>query len=139
MSDWDLRFIELSKLIASWSKDPTSKVGAVITLGNKITSVGYNGFPKGIEDNHRLDDRLLKNKMVVHAEINAAIHAEKIDLTGHTLYTYPYPPCHMCAPLLITYKISRIVSPNNIPEKWNESMNLALSLFQEAGIKVDLF
>ena len=48
---WDNRFLVLAKLIGSWSKDPSTKVGAVIVdQDNKIVSVGYNGFPKNISD-----------------------------------------------------------------------------------------
>ena len=49
---WDKRFLELAKLVGSWSKDPSTKVGAVIVdCNNRIISVGYNGFPKGVKDN----------------------------------------------------------------------------------------
>ena len=55
---WDNRFIDLAKLVGSWSKDPSTQVGAVIVdQKNRIVSVGYNGFPQKISDNDRLNDR----------------------------------------------------------------------------------
>ena len=41
---WDTRFLGLATHISAWSKDPSSQVGAVITDGNRIISLGYNGF-----------------------------------------------------------------------------------------------
>lgn len=51
ITKWDRRFIELSRHIAEWSKDPSTRVGSVIVSGNKIMSTGYNGFPSGMDDN----------------------------------------------------------------------------------------
>ena len=40
---WDLRFLDMSQLISSWSKDPSTQVGAVIVdSNNRVESVGYN-------------------------------------------------------------------------------------------------
>ena len=48
---WDYRFLELAQLVSKWSKDPSTKVGAVIVDKNRrILSVGYNGLPKGVKD-----------------------------------------------------------------------------------------
>lgn len=55
---WDFRFLDMSELISGWSKDPSTKVGSVIVdENNRIISVGYNGFPKNVSDDKRLDDR----------------------------------------------------------------------------------
>lgn len=73
---WDDRFLELATVISSWSKDPSTQVGAVIVDDdNRVISIGYNGFPKGIKDDHRLSNRDLKYEMVVHAEANALLFA----------------------------------------------------------------
>ena len=69
MQRWDERFCELAKYISGWSKDPNAKVGAVIfsKKGGDI-SIGYNGFPMGIEDSaERLTDKDIKLELVVHA------------------------------------------------------------------------
>ena len=69
---WDLRFLDMSQLISSWSKDPSTQVGAVIVdSNNRVVSVGYNGFPQGISDDYRLDNRETKYKMILPAECNA--------------------------------------------------------------------
>ena len=71
---WDMRFLEMAQLVASWSKDPSTKVGATIVDDDRrVISVGYNGFPKGVADNKRLEDRDEKYKMIVHAERNALL------------------------------------------------------------------
>lgn len=63
---WVKRFIELAYLVSSWSKDPSSKCGAVITKGKKIISVGFNGFPAGTIDAKNLyENREIKYLRVV--------------------------------------------------------------------------
>ena len=58
---WDRRFIQMAQLVAGWSKDPSSKVGAVITRGKFVVAVGFNGFPQGIADtSERLNNREIK-------------------------------------------------------------------------------
>ena len=79
---WDRRFMEMARLVASWSKDPSSKVGAVITRGKFVVSVGFNGFPQGVVDSEeRLTNRELKYPMILHAEINAI--TKGLDLPHH--------------------------------------------------------
>ena len=54
---WDVRFIELAKHISLWSKDPSTKVGCVVVGEDReIRSTGFNGFPRGIDDD---DERLM--------------------------------------------------------------------------------
>lgn len=64
---WDRRFLGLAQHIASWSKDPSTKAGAVIVgEGREVLSMGYNGFPRGMADHlHRYDDREFKLRHVV--------------------------------------------------------------------------
>lgn len=85
---WDLRYLEMAKLVASWSKDPSTRTGAVIAdPDNCIVATGYNGFARGVKDSReRYANRELKYKMIVHCERNAIIYARR-DLTGCTLYT----------------------------------------------------
>jgi dCMP deaminase len=86
---WHNRFLDLAKFISGWSKDPSTKVGAVIVDKNKrIVSVGYNGFPKDVKDDNRLYDRESKYLIIIHAEINAILFANK-SLDDCILYTYP--------------------------------------------------
>ncbi|MDP8268300.1 MAG: hypothetical protein P9L97_06175 [Candidatus Tenebribacter davisii] len=81
---WDNRFIKLAEHIAFWSKDPSTKVGSVITDNKRIVSLGFNGYPKGIPDDD-LNNRQNKYAKVIHGELNAILFSKE-DLTGFTLY-----------------------------------------------------
>ena len=64
---WQRRFIELAEHIATWSKDPSTRVAAVlVTSDGKIVSVGYNGLPAGFDDS-KIADREYKIPRVIHA------------------------------------------------------------------------
>lgn len=136
---WDIRFLDLAKSISTWSKDPSTKVGAVITdYENRVVSVGYNGFPKNIFDDNRLEDRETKYKIIVHGEMNAILFANK-SLEFCTLYTYPFMPCPRCTGMIIQTGIQRVVSYNNIPDRWKEEFDLSKYLFKEAGLELVLY
>ena len=135
---WDRNFIELAKLIGSWSKDPSTQVGAVIVdPNNRLVSVGYNGFPRGIEDDERLFDREEKYDIIVHAEINALMFANK-SVEGCTLYTWPFQPCSRCAGLIIQSGIKRVVSVVHSDERWKKNFQLSSKLLSEAGIELEI-
>lgn len=136
---WDYRFLDLAEFISSWSKDPSTKVGAVITdHENRIVSIGYNGFPKNVADDNRLENRETKYKIVIHGEMNAILFAKK-SLEFCTLYTYPFMPCSRCASMIIQAGIQRVVSYNNMPERWGSEFNISKELFKEAGIELVLY
>jgi len=134
--------MELAKVISTWSKDPSKKIGA-IAIGSKgqVLAQGFNGFPRGIDDaDDRLNDRETKYKYVVHAEMNLIYNAtfNGISLDGSTVYIYGLPLCSECAKGLIQVGIKRIVmsrdSLENIDERWQESFELTLQLLNESGI-----
>lgn len=82
---WDKRFLQLAKLVSSWSKDPSTQTGAVIVDDKRrIVSLGFNSFPRRIADDVRLDDRALKYECIVHCEINALVFAQQ-SVAGCTL------------------------------------------------------
>lgn len=139
MDKWDKRFINIAKEVSTWSKDPSTKVGAVIVSPDKdIVATGYNGFPRGIHDNENdYENRELKYKKVVHAEMNAIIRSKR-DLTGHTLYVYPIQCCSNCAACIIQSGIKRIVSLDT-NHALKDSFILANEMFNEAGIEVILY
>ena len=140
LRDWDTRFLDLAEHISKWSKDPSTKVGAVIVDNwRRIVSTGYNGFPQGVMDSYdRLSNRELKYEMIVHAEINAILFAP-LDLRGMTLYTTPFMPCSRCASLIIQSGISKVVS-YSVEEnpRWKDSLSLAKELFDEAEVELIL-
>jgi dCMP deaminase len=135
---WDLRFLELAKLVASWSKDPSTQTGAVfVGPDNNIISVGYNGFPRGIADTDaRLNDRETKYSLIVHCEMNALITAER-SVRGSTLYTWPFMSCDRCCVHMIQAGVARVVAPKAAPDKeerWGPAFVKTRALFKEAGI-----
>jgi len=135
MDKWTQRFLDLAKLVASWSKDPSTKCGAVIVdQRNRIVSLGYNGFPAGVDDTmERLADRDVKLKMVRHAEINAIQFATR-DLSGCTMYTWPVPPCAQCAGAIIQAGISRVIAPkpsDDFATRWADDLKLMREMFAE--------
>ena len=133
---WDTRFLNLADFVSTWSKDPSTKVGSVITDEyNRIVSVGYNGFPRGIDDDARLKNREEKYKMIVHAEMNAILTAAR-DLSGCTIYTTPFLPCSNCATHIIQAGIKRVVAPINKEPRWEENLKLSESILKEAELSV---
>ena len=137
-SKWDLRFIGLAQHISTWSKDPSTKVGCVVVGADReIRSTGFNGFPRGInDDEERLTDREKKYPLICHAEENAIMHAARIgvSLKDSTAYV-TWPPCSRCARSLIQAGIREIVYPETgkIPERWIEDFTISDSMLNEAG------
>lgn len=138
MSKWDKRFLDLAKTVASWSKDPSTGVGAVVVdKDHRIVSLGFNGFPRGVKDDERLKDRDTKYEVTVHAEVNAVLFAQR-NLTGCTCYIWPLPCCARCASILVQSGIDRVVSVQVTEPRWIESCKLGQSLLEEAGVQVYL-
>ena len=141
---WDRRFLEMAKLVASWSKDPSTQTGAVITdASRRVISVGFNGFPQGVKDlPERYSNRELKYKIIVHCERNAILFANR-SLAGCTLYTWPFMSCTVCAAMVIQSGIKRCVAPEvtdpGLKERWGQELELARTLFEEAGVRLDLY
>ncbi len=137
---WDRRYLELAKFVAQWSKDPSTKTGAVIVSpDNFVVSLGYNGFPRGVEDTDlRLNDRETKYKLIVHCERNAIISAQQ-DLGGFTLYTWPFMSCAPCAGMVIQAGITRCVAPENLNPRWQADFTLTRQMFFEAGVTLNIY
>lgn len=135
---WDLRFLDMAEHVAQWSKDPSNKVGAVIVRPDlTVASVGFNGFPKGCSDDPSIyEDRDLKLARVIHAELNAILHARE-PLHGYTIYTSP--PCDRCAAHIIQAGLSRVVYRRHEVdrfERWRDSIDRGNGMFAEAGVEV---
>ena len=130
---WDERYIELAKFIANWSKDPSTKVGAVI-VDNKgrIVSLGFNGFPQKISDNDRLNDRDKKYNVIVHAEANAIakVSGSTQSTEGATLYI-TLSPCRECSKLIFQSGIKRVV----YSKKYKDQSGI--EFLAKSGVEVD--
>jgi dCMP deaminase len=139
VSKWDRRFLDLAAHVAEWSKDPSTRCGAVIVDDRRrVVSVGYNGFARGVRDDAaRLADREVKYRLVAHAEVNAVLTAGR-DLTGCTLYTHPFGTCDRCAAQVIQAGIRRVVSPYTDNDRWAGGIALAALQYREAGVEFDV-
>jgi dCMP deaminase len=135
MIDWDKRFLDLCEHIATWSKDPSTKLGSVIVDDKKrIVSVGYNGFPRGVMDyEDRYNDRPTKYLFVAHAERNALDNAPMM-VDNCTMYV-TLEPCVECAKSIIQKGIKRVVTyPTTRQDVFN--WNIARQMFKESGVEL---
>jgi dCMP deaminase len=131
---WRQRFLELASLVATWSKDESSQVGAVIVdANNRIVSLGFNGAPRGVRDGFA--NRNQKLRRTLHAEDNALSFAHR-DVTGCTIYI-THPPCAQCAARLIQRGIAGVIYPwptLEFIERWRTEVVEADAMFGEAGV-----
>ena len=138
MDKWHNRFMELARLVASWSRDPSSQVGACIVDGKRIVSLGFNGFPSGVDDNELLyADRATKLRRTQHAEANAMTFAKR-DLSGCTLYVTHFPCCQ-CAGRIIQEGIKTVVCQTPSPDffaRWAGDIDEAGIMFSEANVTI---
>ncbi len=139
-SRWDKRFLDLAEHISTWSRDPNRKVGSVIVRPDKtVASMGFNGFPRNVDDDEtRYNDRETKNQMVVHAEMNAILHARE-PLHGYTLYVWPFHPCARCAAAIIQSGIKHVVTVPWETTNWKETIRIARQMMDEAGVRIQIF
>ena len=140
MFKWDRRFMDMATLVSMWSKDPSTKCGAVIIDPmNRVVSVGYNGFPRGCDDSvEKYKDRDTKLLRILHAERNAILFARR-DLTGCTIYVHPLPPCAHCTGMIIQTGITRVVTREPTEEqyiRWADHLAETFLMLKEAGVEI---
>lgn len=136
-TDWDARFLALAQHVSSWSKDPSTKVGAVLTGSDKRDiALGYNGFPPGILDAPaRLGDRAQKLRRIIHAERNVLDNA-RFTCKGATLYA-THPPCSQCALSIVSKGVARVhISPipSDFIARWGAEIFYSREILNEAGV-----
>ncbi len=135
---WHFRFLEMAKLVASWSKDPSTQTGAVIVAPNKsIVSVGFNGFPAGMPDDAELyANREEKYARIVHCEVNALLFAHLPLPTGCMLYTWPFLSCNRCVVQMLQAGIREFVAPlpsEESLERWGKAFEQTRQYITECG------
>ncbi len=158
--NWHAYFIKMAELVATKSKDPSTKVGVVVVgADNEVLSTGFNGFPRGVRETthsstgfqfapQQLDaerwERPAKYLFVEHAERNAIHNAARTGtrLKGATMYFNFEPcPCNECAKAIIQAGIKELVGYNRkFPGKgaqWEESLRVSRIMLKEAGVKID--
>ena len=138
MSKWSERFMHLAEHVATWSKDPSTQVGCVIVdKQNRVVSLGFNGFPRGIKDlANRYEDKETKYLFVAHAERNALDNAP-LSVEGCTLYS-PLLPCNECAKSIIQKGITKVVSYEPTEDRPYLRWDITNQMFLEAGVQLYL-
>lgn len=143
---WDEVFMRAVYNISWKSKDPKTKIGAILVRDNIPVVQCFNGFPRKIKDlQERYNDRDLKRRMVAHAEANTIFVSARLGKnTDDTICYTQGIPCANCSIALIQGGISEIVVhsiwPNlNHSKEWVESIDLSKSMLQEAGVKIRFF
>lgn len=135
---WKVRFLKLAEHVSTWSRDPSTKVGAVIVRPNKsVASLGFNGFPQGVSDaEERYADRDTKYDLIVHGEINAISFTNE-PLHGYALFTWPFLPCCRCAGIVIQNGIKQVIAPEtpaDLVARWGPALQKTKDMFDEAGV-----
>lgn len=137
---WDNYHMTKADAAADQSKDPSTKVGAVIVDPfDRTVSDGFNGFPRKIKDSAKLlNDRDIKLMITIHAEVNAIMFSHR-DLSGCSIYT-THIPCSNCAALIIQSGIEDVVVAETRDDafgiRWEKSIELAKMIFDEAGVQL---
>jgi dCMP deaminase len=137
MANWDIRYLQLAKLVSTWSKDPSTKTGAVIVRPDMtVAGIGFNGFPKGMPDSPELyANREEKYSRVVHCEVNAMIFANG-SIRGCTLYTWPFLSCDRCGVQMLQAGIIRFVCPEATEDqltRWGSAFEKVRKYIWESG------
>jgi dCMP deaminase len=137
---WDEYFMGVAILSSQRSKDPSTQVGAcIVDEDKKIVGTGYNGAPRGIEDNDfpwskEGDFMNTKYAYVCHSGLNAILNSTKESLKNCTMYVSLFP-CNECAKAIIQSGIKKVVY---ISDKYSDvpAFMAARRLFEMAGIEM---
>jgi dCMP deaminase len=147
--NWDQYYLSMISLIASKSKDESTKVGCIIVgPDNEVRSTGYNSFPRGINDNlPERQKRPDKYLFIEHSERNAIYNAARvgIPLNGCRIYM-DFFPCADCCRAIIQAGIKEIIiSSKNYDkkeaywnERWKDQMNASKQMLKEANVNIKI-
>lgn len=136
--NWHTAMMEMAYTISKMSKDPRTKVGAVLVSPDGFQcSFGWNGFPKRFPDEqavweNRLDPtKILKYDVVIHAEINALLNCPTRPFGWHMYCTHH--PCSRCAAMLVQAGIS-IIYFDQVPDPTIHRTKEAKDIFSKSGV-----
>ena len=145
MNKWDKRFMEMSRLVATWSSCVRRSIGCVIVKDKRIMTTGYNGAPQGMktckEKGFCIRTQLgipsgtrAELCYAAHAEQNALIQAAKlgISIDGATLYC-THQPCSTCARMIVNAGIKRVVYEQGYPD------DFSLEILKESGVVLEKY
>lgn len=136
---WQDYFMGLAHLSALRSKDPNTQVGAcIVDEDNKVVSIGYNGMPRGCNDNSYPWAReggflVTKYAFVVHAELNAILNSPR-SVKGCAIYVSLFP-CNECAKAIIQSGIKKVIYES---DKYNgtEGNTASKKMLIDAGVEL---
>ena len=136
---WQEYFMGIAFLSAKRSKDPVTQVGACIVIDDKIIGIGYNGFPRGNNDDNMpwgKEGEYLETKYtyVVHAELNSILNSNK-SVKDATIYVTHFP-CNECSKAIIQSGISKVVYFSD-KHKDKDSTKASVRMLENAGIEVE--
>ena len=138
---WPRRFLDLAYQVASWSKDPSTQVGAVVVdqQGHPM-SFGFNGMPKGVNDNDdSRNERPTRYFYYEHAERNA-IYLSRRNLEGCVMVV-THHPCPGCARAIVQAGISHLYVDDRHGISWAkergvEAWEASTNILREGGVEV---
>ncbi len=140
--EWSNYFLDIAGVAATKSKDPSTKVGAVLVRPDKtIASVGFNGFPRRIYDCPTLlNERKEKYKRTIHAEMNTILNCRDQSMNGYHMFLEPLLPCEHCTIHIIQAGIISICVRDlqvcKEHPRWGSGQQASLDLLEEAGVLV---
>lgn len=143
MSDRHRKFMDLAHTHSNMSMDPSTQVGAIITLGYGVVSLGYNRIADGISYTiGQLDDREWKYPRVIHAEqdaimkmMSSGIFSQRWEEPYHMYVTHH--PCDRCAAMIVHAGIKEVITNKvslDMLDRWGASMKTAAAIFKEAKV-----
>ena len=146
--EWDEYFIQIAHVVKTRSNCIRGRVGALIVKNKQILATGYNGTPSGIKNCfeggckrcwNRQTGKLKSGEkkdtcICLHAEQNALAQAARfgVELNGGTLYC-KMTPCHVCAKLIISAGIKRVVAENDY-----QKAKMTKNIFKKSGVKLEI-
>jgi len=147
---WDEFFIGLAKYVERKSKDRTTKVGCVIVgPDNEVRSIGYNGFPRGVNDDITgRHERPAKYLWTEHSERNALYNCARVGIPTKGCKIYQgFIPCADCARGIIQSGINEVIvdgddwdsKVESWKQRWKEHTDCSIEMLGEAGVKVRVF
>lgn len=127
-------------VVAQQSKDPASRVGAVLVRDGLIVMIGHNKLPDGCKDLPERYERPLKYDWINHAEPTVLLKAARkgVATDGCDLFLNWYP-CHICAGFIVEAGIKRIFvdqEPEWEHHKWGTAFKIAKDKLEEGGVEV---
>lgn len=137
---WPKYFMAVAEESGKLSKDPRTKVGAVIVHNKRIKSTGYNGAPSNFPDElvpkDSEGDTLIekKNTYMCHAELNAILNydGQISDLKNSDLYV-TVSPCSRCACMIAQVGIKRVIYKEKYHRK--EETDAAEYILNKCGVE----